>query len=61
LSIIDLAHNLKLKVVAEGVETASQFDYLRSRGCDEIQGYFFSRPLDAAAFAALYGKHGETA
>ncbi|PKO48088.1 MAG: diguanylate cyclase [Betaproteobacteria bacterium HGW-Betaproteobacteria-4] len=44
---IGLAHNLGLKVVAEGVETLEQFDYLRSRGCDLVQGYLYSRPLPA--------------
>jgi EAL domain-containing protein (putative c-di-GMP-specific phosphodiesterase class I) len=52
-SIIALAHNLKLAVIAEGVETAEQLDYLRSRGCDEMQGYLFSKPLAAAAFELL--------
>jgi EAL domain-containing protein (putative c-di-GMP-specific phosphodiesterase class I) len=44
---IGLAHSLKLKVVAEGVETQAQLDYLRSRGCDMVQGYLFSRPVPA--------------
>ncbi|MDD3518307.1 MAG: EAL domain-containing protein [Chromatiales bacterium] len=52
-AIIDLAHRMRLKVVAEGVETESQLGYLRAQGCDEIQGYHFSRPLPAEAFAAL--------
>lgn len=52
-AIITLAKSLKLSVVAEGVETADQLAYLRSQGCDRIQGYFFSRPLDPAAFDAL--------
>jgi EAL domain-containing protein (putative c-di-GMP-specific phosphodiesterase class I) len=43
-SIIDLSHNLGLKVVAEGVETAAARDMLKSFGCDEAQGYFYSRP-----------------
>jgi diguanylate cyclase (GGDEF)-like protein len=45
LAIISLAHNLKLKVVAEGVETEGQMNFLRSHGCDEMQGYYFARPL----------------
>lgn len=52
-AIIGLAHNLRLEVIAEGVETAAQLDYLRNQGCDEAQGYFFSRPLPDAEFARL--------
>ncbi|MCG3110934.1 MAG: EAL domain-containing protein [Candidatus Manganitrophus sp. SB1] len=46
-AIINMAHSLKLKVVAEGVETAEQLAFLRSLKCDGMQGYFFSRPLAA--------------
>ncbi|NSL54889.1 EAL domain-containing protein [Uliginosibacterium aquaticum] len=53
-AIIDLAHRLGLKVVGEGVETQAQLECLRAQGCDEIQGYYFARPLPATAFAALY-------
>ncbi|TFW27803.1 EAL domain-containing protein [Massilia arenosa] len=52
-SIITLAHNLKLSVIAEGVESAGQLDYLRRHGCDEMQGFYFSKPLPADEFAAL--------
>lgn len=52
-AIITLGHALGLKVVAEGVETAAQLDYLRQHGCDELQGYFFSRPVPAAEMGAL--------
>ena len=52
-SIIALAHNLKLAVIAEGVETREQLDYLRRHGCDEMQGYLFSRALPAADFEQL--------
>ena len=51
--IVDLAHKLNLKVIAEGVETLAQLQYLAQIGCDEIQGYYFSPPLAAAAFEAL--------
>ncbi len=49
-SIIALAHRMRLKVVAEGVETEAQLGYLRMRGCDEMQGYYFSKPVPAGAF-----------
>jgi EAL domain-containing protein (putative c-di-GMP-specific phosphodiesterase class I) len=51
--IVDLAHKLKLSVIAEGVETLDQLEYLEQIGCDEIQGFYFSRPLPAAAFEEL--------
>jgi diguanylate cyclase (GGDEF)-like protein len=44
-TIIAMAHNLNIKVVAEGVETSSQFELLRVFNCDEVQGYYFSKPL----------------
>ena len=44
-TIIQMAHSLKLHVIAEGVEKIAQLDYLREHGCDQIQGYYFSRPL----------------
>lgn len=46
-TVITMAHSLGLKVVAEGVETQEQMDYLREHGCDAIQGYWLSPPLDA--------------
>jgi len=46
-TIIAMAHNLKIEVVAEGVETEAQIAFLRACGCDCMQGYFFSRPLPA--------------
>ncbi len=48
--IITLGHSLGLTVVAEGVETREQLEILRAAGCDEIQGYYYSEPLPAAAF-----------
>jgi EAL domain-containing protein (putative c-di-GMP-specific phosphodiesterase class I) len=52
-SVIALAHQMGLKVIAEGVETEAQIAFLNRHGCDEIQGYYFSRPIPAAAFAVL--------
>lgn len=52
-AIIGLAHNLRLRVIAEGVETEEQFSFLREKGCDEVQGYYFSRPRAVDEFAAL--------
>lgn len=47
-----MGRHFNLAVVAEGVETAAQADYLRARGCGLLQGYHFGRPVDAAVFAA---------
>jgi diguanylate cyclase len=52
-AIISLAHGLRLKVVAEGVENAEQVAFLQKLGCDQYQGFYFSRPVDAAAFEQL--------
>jgi diguanylate cyclase len=52
-AIVSLAHSLRLKVVAEGVETPAQLEFLKTAGCDEYQGYHFSRPLPAADFERL--------
>lgn len=54
-AIIALGHSLELKVVAEGVETAYQQAFLHGIGCDELQGYVFSKPLPEAAFLQLLG------
>ncbi len=52
-TIISMAHSLKLKVIAEGVETAEQLVFLKQQGCDEIQGYYFSKPVSAEEFTKL--------
>ena len=54
-SIIAMAHNMKLDVVAEGVETPEQLNFLHAYGCDEIQGFLFSEPLAADAFERYLG------
>ena len=48
--IIDIARYLKVPVVAEGVETANQLKLLKNVGCDQVQGYYFSKPLPADEF-----------
>jgi len=52
-AIIAMAHSLELKVVAEGVETQAQMDFLKSQHCDEIQGFLISPPVEAERFAQL--------
>ena len=52
-TIISMAHDMQLKVIAEGVETEEQKSFLRLRHCDEMQGYFFSRPVPAGEFEVL--------
>jgi EAL domain-containing protein (putative c-di-GMP-specific phosphodiesterase class I) len=56
LTIIAMAHNFKLKVIAEGVETQAQVAFLSEKKCDEIQGYYFSKPLPAHAAIQLLEK-----
>ncbi|HEY0842850.1 bifunctional diguanylate cyclase/phosphodiesterase [Methylotenera sp.] len=51
-TIINMSHSLGLKVIAEGVETAEQLDFLKEYRCDHYQGYFFSKPLPIAEFEA---------
>jgi diguanylate cyclase (GGDEF)-like protein/PAS domain S-box-containing protein len=55
-AIIDMAHGLGLKVIAEGVETACQLDFLSGQGCDEYQGYLVSKPVAAAEIERQIGQ-----
>ncbi len=52
-AIIAMASSLKLKVIAEGVETLEQLDFLKRRKCQQVQGYYFARPLDSQQFEAF--------
>ncbi|ARN74675.1 hypothetical protein BST96_11425 [Oceanicoccus sagamiensis] len=53
-NIVKLAHDLSLNVVAEGVETDEQLKLIKALGCDELQGYIFSRPLSKSDFSAMF-------
>ncbi|WP_338448938.1 EAL domain-containing protein [Niallia oryzisoli] len=55
-TIITMAHNLKLTVTAEGAETEEQVKYLKRYLCDNVQGYYFSKPLPATEFETLYSQ-----
>ena len=52
-AIINLGKSLGLRTIAEGVETPGQLEFLREQGCDEMQGYFFSKPLPIEQFEVL--------
>jgi len=58
-AIISMANSLGMETIAEGVETAGQLAFLRNQGCNEVQGYYFSKPLPAGQFEAyVRGKSG---
>jgi EAL domain-containing protein (putative c-di-GMP-specific phosphodiesterase class I) len=58
-AVISLARSLNLRTIAEGVETIEQLEFLRQHSCDEIQGYYFSRPLSTEAFA-IFLQHAQS-
>jgi diguanylate cyclase (GGDEF)-like protein/PAS domain S-box-containing protein len=65
-AVVGLGHSLGMTTCAEGVETVEQLVFLRSEGCDEVQGYYFVRPTPAAAFQQMYdgwpgGRHAQRA
>jgi EAL domain-containing protein (putative c-di-GMP-specific phosphodiesterase class I) len=58
-TIIELGRNFELQLIAEGVEEQSQLNLLKSMGCDEIQGYFFSRPLPETDFEKFLAQYDQ--
>ena len=60
-AIISLAHSLQISVVAEGVETEGQLEFLRQQHCDEIQGYYYARPMPWADLVQFLTKRGQAA
>ncbi|MFS8085226.1 MAG: putative bifunctional diguanylate cyclase/phosphodiesterase, partial [Acidobacteriota bacterium] len=60
-AIIALAHGLGMRVIAEGVETPSQFRFLQNQGCEEAQGFYIGRPMTAAALKVWWGQRMEYA
>jgi diguanylate cyclase (GGDEF)-like protein len=58
-TIITMAHNLNLKVVAEGVETELQYDFVKQHGCDAVQGFLFGRPIPAEEMDKLLKEGGD--
>jgi len=61
LAIVNLAHSMKIDLVAEGVETSAQRDFLLRKGCPVMQGFFFSRPVPAEDFTRLLERQSEAA
>jgi len=60
-SIIVMAHNLELEVIAEGVETPAQAEFLQAEGCDEVQGFLYSKPVTDDEFQEFLRAHGSAA
>ncbi|MGD8189684.1 sensor domain-containing protein [Brevibacillus ginsengisoli] len=59
-TVINLAHNMNLKVIAEGVESQEAFEYLKKQRCDQLQGYYISKPLPSSEFEQLLVKQKES-
>ena len=59
-AVISLGHNLNMKIIAEGVENADQIEFLRAQKCDEMQGYYFSKPISARDIGTLLGGNPKT-
>jgi EAL domain-containing protein (putative c-di-GMP-specific phosphodiesterase class I) len=57
--IISIAKHLQLRIVAEGVESGDEVEFLRQQGCDMVQGYYFYHPLKEEELAALLKKEGQ--
>jgi EAL domain-containing protein (putative c-di-GMP-specific phosphodiesterase class I) len=60
-SIIALGHSMDIRIIAEGAETKEQVDFLLNENCDEIQGYYFYRPLPEAEFLSVLENESEGA
>ncbi|MNR56072.1 Cyclic di-GMP phosphodiesterase Gmr [compost metagenome] len=60
-AIISLSHQLQLRVIAEGVETVAQRSFLQESGCDDMQGYLFSRPVAPELIRAMLEGQAEAA
>ena len=59
-AVVGLGHSLGMTTCAEGVETVAQLAFLKREGCDEVQGYYFGRPMAAADFQQIYqGRSGQ--
>ncbi len=56
-TIINLSQNLGLKVIAEGVESQNQLEFLKQEACDEVQGYYYYKPMPATEIEAIFAKH----
>lgn len=60
ISVIHMAKALSMELIAEGVETKEQLDFLRDIGCENVQGFYFSRPLPEEQFNALMQQTGNS-